>query len=87
MTNTTTAKESRMKANPSVWIETDPPERKCGICPNPSSYKRTDVLGHVHRACTEHEPYLETWVQSVRAEVEAENAAAARFESAAYGDD
>lgn len=45
---------------------TEREKQKCSVCPNPSSYKRTDCLGFVHRACTVHERYLEGWVQDVR---------------------
>jgi hypothetical protein len=67
-------------------VENDSEERVCGVCPNPSSYSRKDCLGRVHRACTEHEPYLAGWVQDVAAECAAEGRAAAWFEAAAYGD-
>lgn len=63
-----------------------PPREKCSICPNGSSFMRTDCLGHVHRACTEHSKYLEGWVRDVAHEVASENAAAARYERDAYGE-
>lgn len=62
-------------------------EQVCSICPNPSSYRRTDCLGSIHRACVEHEPYLEGWVRDVASEVRSENRAAGDFEDREHGDD
>lgn len=64
----------------------DPNRGKCDACGGPSSFMRKDCLGRVHRACTDHSKYLEGWVRDVEHEVNSESAAAARYESAAYGD-
>lgn len=63
--------------------------KKCSLdgCTNGSSFMRKDILGVIHRACTEHSKYLAGWVQDINAEVRSESRASADYERRAYGDD
>lgn len=52
----------------------------CSICPKPTKRSEEDVHGRIHRACAEHERYLDGWIRDVEAEQASECAAARRFE-------